>query len=497
MIYRQKKLFFAVFSLVMLIALVLGIVIPTAMGWPLDFSEMDQDGYYAISRALASGHGFQFHAEGEPVMHRAPLYPFLLAPFQTLPDSAVRVAILGLHSALVAVAAVMIWAISRSIFQSRAVGLLAIALVLINPWLYRLVVAVHPALLSLALYLVFAWCVLQLLLREKVQTNPTEFKRIALMLGLSGGLLSLAHGSGIATFALLGAAVWAVVAMRVYRRQEKLKQLASLTLGLLLGVTLIVPWTLRNLSVTGLATPVTTGASFNYFMGNVYWGVGGHVYDHAQIPVDNALIAAGAGSLRAADLAHWGLMDPTTEAEIASRAKLHALDNPLTVLQKSALSLADMVFPVTHLLWCQTRPDAPCGNHSAKASAIRSAQTLYSVTLLVLLVFGMRQRPRERKASYLLVAVSLVHFAPFLPLGQWAPHGIYSLNALVLLSVGAGAGALSVLRLGHANLLSHALKTARAEPAADNTGLRPVPNALNTAPVNDPDVDYPVSSARK
>ena len=424
------------------IGLLFGALIPLMFGVATDFGGPKHDGYIELARMLVAGEGFRFESGGPLVMHRPPVYPVLMMPITLLPGEWQNVAAILLNGVFAGVCGMFIYSLTQRLYTDQRAALLACGLFLLNPWLYRLMTLPHPALLHAALFLALAWCALQLLAPEPHFDNARHRRHLALGLGGIGGTMALTHGSGIAVFVAITGCLGLTLLWR-HRAAAGAHGFWHVVAAGVLGVAIVAPWSARNASNFPMFFPVTTGASFNYFMGNIYWGLGSHNVQPELTAADNALQAGGIeGGTRDNDMRYWGVMNPQHEQTLMANMGQHARANPADVLVKSVLATFDMFLPVTHMGLCAWRSNPSCEAESMYVKAHRVGLSVYMGSLLLLAYMGFRRLRGNHVLAWGMLVMGALHFLPYAPLGQWAPHGIYALNTMSLLVAFSGAGVL-------------------------------------------------------
>ncbi|MGB0867402.1 MAG: hypothetical protein ACPGSC_12900 [Granulosicoccaceae bacterium] len=436
------RVFLIVTVICLLLGAIIGTVVPNLLGVATNFGGQQHDGYLQIANMLAQGQGFRFEPGGAAVMHRPPLYPILLLPFTYTSLEVQKILVIALNCLLAGISATLLYKFAIRFYNKPAIGWLAIGLYLISPWLWRLITLPHTALLQSTLYLAAVYCLFIMVFGpgNGHAYTRSNFRWHAVWFGTISGLLSLTHGIGFLIFAacLLGLGL-----LSLFKHPNKLStgsRMASIALSTVLGASLIAPWTLRNLETFPITVPVTTGASFNYFMGDLYWGLGDHAIDENLSQQDNALIAGGVNVPAAESMQYWGVMDPAHEKTLSDNMKAHALANPGTVLHKSLLSLAEIFFPAVHQVVCHQRQMVSCEQETWYTSAHRYGISLYYGFIILLALVSVAKRRTPGRIALFLFALGGLHIGPFLPLGQWAPHGIYALSAVLLIMVLAADG---------------------------------------------------------
>lgn len=439
-----RRVFLIVTSVCLVLGAIIGTAVPALLGVATNFGGQQHDGYLQIASMLAQGEGFRFEPGGAAVMHRPPLYPILLMPFTLASLETQKILVIALNCLLAGVTATLLYTFAVRFYNKPALGWLAIALYLISPWLWRLITLPHTALLQSTLYLGAVYCLFTMVFGpgESKPYHRSHFRWHAVWFGTLSGLLSLTHGIGFLVFAacLLGLA--ALCLLPHPKGLSRGSRLSSVVLSAVLGASLIAPWTLRNLNTFPITVPVTTGASFNYFMGDLYWGLGDHPVDDSLSQRDNALIAGGVDLPAEQAMQYWGVMDPAHEKILSDNMKAHALANPGTVLHKSLLSLAEIFFPAVHQVVCHQRQMVSCEAETWYTTAHRYGISIYYGAIMLLALVSIARRRTPGLTAAFLLTLGGLHIGPFLPLGQWAPHGIYALSAILLIMVLAADGLL-------------------------------------------------------
>lgn len=437
-------MFYRTVAFVFLCGLSLYLIPVLFLGVTIEFTGPRHDGYVELATMLVSGEGFRFEPGGPPVMHRPPLYPILLMPTALLPTEWQAVSVIGLNSVLAGLTACMLLLLAVRLFNSERVGYVAILLYLLSPWLYRLVSLPHTALLQSTLYLMSSLLVLSMIFgnQREAPLSPKRFRRVSLMFGILGGLLTLTHGVGFLVFGVtwIGLVTYLLL---VTPRGRKRGRASGLVIALAAAVLVASPWVIRNAVVLPITVPITTGASFNYFMGNVYWNIGGFESDLDKSTRQNALLAGGIDESVDSVVQFWGVLDPQYEKTLADNMKAHMLAHPGDVLRKSAWSLAENFLPLTHLVYCQTHQGVSCLQHNLTSFLHRAGLSVYYLALILLALVAV-VRGRQRWPAMVMFGLGALHIGPYLPLGQWAPHGIYGLSAVLLIIVFSAASLLRV-----------------------------------------------------
>lgn len=197
----------------------------------------DSMAYVSTAKSLASGGGFQDHAD-QPLVHFPPLYPMLLAPAVSLGATALSV-VRGVNALCAAGIVVVGFCIVRHHISSAALRLAALAaLVLAGPVLFAARYAWSEA-LFLLLLLAATYCLEQVLSTE----------RAAWVVAAAGvvGLACLTRYAGAAL--ILGGVISLLFTSLPRRRKVTIVAAFTVISGLPLGI-----WLVRNLTVAGTAT---------------------------------------------------------------------------------------------------------------------------------------------------------------------------------------------------------------------------------------------------
>ena len=203
--------------------------------------------YNQLARNLLQWHCYCFFAPGRPTAYRPPLFPLFLAGVYLLGGANPLYGRLAL-SVVGALTCVLVSIMARDLFGPR-VGLLAGLIAATYPQLF-----IYDAWLyseSLAICLFAASCLAMM----RASHNPPGWQW--LLVGVLLGLTALTRPNGI--YALLAVLAW--VALAVLTQAIRWKRATIGSLLILLGcLVVMLPWTIRNASVTnGAFVPISTG----------------------------------------------------------------------------------------------------------------------------------------------------------------------------------------------------------------------------------------------
>jgi hypothetical protein len=247
----------------------------------------DEPDYHRIAAGIASGKGF-LSPGGEPTARRPPLYPILLAGLYSVtgpdPDAA-RAANVALGCVIV----LLVYSLGAKLF-SKTVGLVAAALVAVNPSLIYLSALIMTENLYVVLLLL-----LLLSLAADYRASPGTTGR-----WIAGGALAGLSYLTRPTSLLLALAVAA--APLVLGRGGFGKRLAKSALFLVVAALVVVPWGARNHARLGAWVFSTTHGGITFYESNNRL-----VYD---VPAFHGTVV---GSRK--DLPGWDALAPLGELE--------------------------------------------------------------------------------------------------------------------------------------------------------------------------------------
>ncbi len=224
--------------------------------------------YDHLARALLDGSGY-VNYWGEPAVFRPPVYPLFLAGVYAVSSyslAAVRVVQAALDAGMVLV----VYAIARLLFGSRAAALAGLGVALYPLLIYETGLLIPE---TLSYMLQFGAILLLLRMAEPARSEQVQRRPSGEMRALFAGFLI-----GLAVLARPTAAAWAPLAVlwvwwpgRLPRAAAKL---ALMTTGLALVFT---PWIVRNALVFDAFIPISGGGAFNIWAGNNPLADGGSV----------------------------------------------------------------------------------------------------------------------------------------------------------------------------------------------------------------------------
>jgi hypothetical protein len=214
--------------------------------------EKKVDFYYLIGENLAQGNGFVNEPGGYIVLHRAPLYPYLLASLYRFLGETNLLSIFFIQAAFDAGTGLLICFLGARICGNR-IGLMAAILYALYPLsaYYTLRLATESmytfVLLSSVASLVYA--------------VSSENRRVFFFAGIIVGITALVRPSAV------GLAPFLVVLLLIYEFR-RLRYIAFKLIYFVLGfIIILTPWVVRNYSLTGHVIPCTTGSGIALWTG--------------------------------------------------------------------------------------------------------------------------------------------------------------------------------------------------------------------------------------
>lgn len=414
-----------------------------AMSLDLTLGGHAHDGYVELARSLIRGEGFVFEAGGEPVFHRPPLYPLLIAPAMLLPEGAQRAVLSALDVLFLAGTCSLVFHLARLWFAPWA-GAAAAVLISANPWILLKVGVGMPPLMQVFLFTALVVAGVRALEEPR---DPGAGLRRGLLVGLSAAALVLTHGAMIASVALLfGAALlWSLVG----RRWASLRALA---VAVALVAACVAPWTLRNHQVTGRPIPVAGNMGFAYFVAKAHWqevppGLRDRIEEgllFGQETSRAALLIAGVEGPIEQHYHFYGLKDPALDAELGRRMMADLRAEPLAYARRVGLNAIDYVAPIVWPL--VLRGDAGLLDTLWRWK-LKSARTLATCGIALLAIAGvLRSRGAVRTRGAVLLFAVGAFAAPYVIV--LTGRSDYVLGALPLLSLLAALGLPFTPRLG-------------------------------------------------
>jgi 4-amino-4-deoxy-L-arabinose transferase-like glycosyltransferase len=369
----------------------------------------------AMGKSLAQGDGFAPY--GTLIQRRAPLYPLMIGGLYVLLGEQ-PLAVYITQAVLLAGTCVLVFDIGRRMFNVRT-GLLAAALVGLNPMLLRYVGDLQLETLLTFLTALTVWFSLRFYAR------PTVLNGV--LVGVSAALASLTKSVALPWPFLLAVIVIGAALLRRRRQQPARVPVAALAAMFISLFVVISPWTIRNYFATGgHFVLLSSGTSDAFLRGFVfsrpeYATLRLPPYEYAENESNEWF-----RSLSQAAGTEWQRDDYETD-QILNRAAVQQLQaQPLEFVRKFVTGLFTFWYEMTTF------------TNSALAGGL-------ALATWILAIIGLRRSAREGRPAWILIlpALSLnVLLAALLALGR------YSVPVLPPLLVVSAYGLDTLLRRG-------------------------------------------------
>lgn len=385
-----------------------------ALGTTSSFGGAFHDGYLELARSLAAGHGYVFLPGGDPVFHRPPGYPLLLAPFMLLPEPLHQPLVIVLNATFIGAMAACLVRLSRVFGLGERETTWTILLMTANPWLLWSIKNPMSVLLQSALYVFLVTRAVEIW-----RQGPLPGIGNVLGIALAATALALVHATALP---LLLVCIAALIVAGIVRRQPF--WVAAPLAALLLMGSAILPWSYRNYVVTGQLIPVSGNAGIAYFAGYAHWRIDAPAGMAGGASAEDRALAY-AGVDRSADEAmhFWGLRDPALEAHVNQAFVEHVLSHPVAVIKKAILNALEFYVPAVR---CALLEGVACGLEPL-------ARSIYYAGLWALAVAGALLAPPL--VSAVALGAIVVWVAPYLPFLTFIGHSMYNFGTLPFLAL--------------------------------------------------------------
>jgi 4-amino-4-deoxy-L-arabinose transferase-like glycosyltransferase len=297
------------------------------------------DPYYFgdMGKSIANGDGFA--GFGSLITRRAPLYPIFIGGIYFVFGDHARV-VLFFQCLLFAGTAVLAYDLARRHFNERT-GVIAGALIAVNPLLLRYVPSLHLETFLTFLVTLMIWCT------YRFWRRPTLW--IGAAVGLTAGLAALTKA-----VVLLYPLVFVVALLLTVRAARKRGEAAGapwkpiIAIFVVMAAT-IAPWTIRNYGTTGHVVLVSSGTSDAFLRGFIFseWRYA-TLQDPPYTDAENRSnayfkqLAKDAGTV-------WERDDYETDQILNKEAKRRLLHEPGQVLRKTVTGVFTFWYQLTSL----------------------------------------------------------------------------------------------------------------------------------------------------
>jgi len=405
-------------------------ILSPVLGISTTFGGHGHDGYLEIGANIIRGNGFVFERGGASVLHRPPLYPFVISPLTLLPESLQRPALIILQSLMAGFIALLIFRIGKYLFEGSTAGI-AVIIFLLNPWLYWNAKNPMTAIIQALLYTLFVF------LSGGLVFSGAEFGKVRDNLkrrigrwsatGITGAGLILSHGAMIAVVMVL----LIIILVTGMIRKNRDAVLAPIITGVII-ILLVSPWTYRNWLVFGRFVPVTGNAGVAYADGLVHWNICGENARRKGESYDAAALRfAGIDGDESEYIQYWGLKDPKIDAVFNARMKEHIRNHPGVFVKKLVLNSIEYYFPTF------TYPFLAIKVFSMGKLAI----TVFNLLLWILVFVGIyRGRGKLNWRTWTLLGLIVLYGVWYFPFVTFIGHSLYTFGTMPFLSILAAHG---------------------------------------------------------
>ena len=438
----SKEAFWVAFLACLLTCSCILFVLTPLTGVSEKFGTRSHDGYIELARNLVAGNGYVLEEGGPPVFHRPPLYPLLLVPVALFPEFLQRPVLVLIQSLMVGGIGFLVFELSSKLFNLTT-GKLSVVVFLLNPWLYWNAKNPMTPILQAFLYMCFLFLIFReiipLLLGDEspVGTEPKSNMPPWLLIGLSGALLALTHGTMLAVYLIWLLAIFVIGA---YRRNSY--AMRSAIFAGLVGIAVISPWTYRNWVVFNRFIPIVGGGGLMYFHGNNRWSKTNP--NLATAHGEKARNKTRKNVVREIDKNqfNWhGLKDSKLDNSLARRMIRDIIAHPEAFASKIALNAVDYYFPAI------SYPFLAYKKKLRKEDLVLTGFHLLLWTLAFLGLLVVRKRKHYFNVVILLFVAVTFYAIWYLPFIASIGHSLYTFGTMPILSILVANGVASMWSL--------------------------------------------------
>lgn len=342
---------------------------------PLDWE------YGDIAENIARNAGFaridEFSQHLEQTSSHAPFYPYFLSIFYRIKKIPVVFAVIFLIQIIIASFTVLVfYCISIILFNKKAGLLTAFALAFYPPLIYY-----STKLTPTIFFIFFIGLTLVSLLKTRKKAYLTAI--------ITGFFL----GVSILINPLAFAFIPALIIMFLAYRQTDLK---TLTVVILSAVMILIPWTLRNLSVHHRIVPVTTQFAKNFWIGNNEKATGTDYYRVSKNEKENSILMT-------------NTLPRNAKNHLATIPEIERSDffvkQGVEFIKQNPVQFAALLLKKTYYFWWFTPPEV---NGSFDAQKYRNIYIICYFPLLILGTIGIAmslRKPYAAKSSVLVIII--------------------------------------------------------------------------------------------
>lgn len=281
------------------------------------------DGYIDLAVNLVDHHRYAFLPEAAPTTYRAPLFPFALAAVYSITRD-IAAAVLWVNIIASSLTCVLLYWLAVRVMGHRRMLWLMAPVVLFPLSIYYCASSYSDTFFALtaSAYLV---SILQVFARPGL---------------LSGVVAAVAFAAAVLTKSVLLPLPLVFVGYALLRCRTAL---ATVVLSSVIGLALLVPWTVRNHAVSGAWVPVCGGGGFNMLVGTYMIDEGldpGKSYVHGELAALDRLRADEGIEVTRAALRTGDHLDlpPGLDRAFGRSARRVFAEDPWLLLRKAAVN---------------------------------------------------------------------------------------------------------------------------------------------------------------
>jgi 4-amino-4-deoxy-L-arabinose transferase-like glycosyltransferase len=283
-------------------------------------AEVDPDRFGVLAENIYLGNGFVFERGEEPTTYKGPIYPLFLTIIMYLSFDYKIWAIQIAQNILHLISCYFVYIITKNCFNQKT-ALLSSLIFAIHPFflwfLPRIWIETFITFLTLSLIIV----ILEYLKKESLF--------IGALVGILLGILALTKS--VAIFLPLP-----VMILFILAKKKTVNNILQSLAILIIAITIIVPWTIRNYKVSNKFIPVHTSGSINFIIGDslvsniIHYPLShGVLFDKGHNEVVNLLKRENISDLH----------DSVVERKLAKDVGKRIIEHPLSFLKKILIQM--------------------------------------------------------------------------------------------------------------------------------------------------------------
>lgn len=431
-----KKLFWLSFVFYVTFSLIIVYGFGTIFGISQTMGGSQHDGFLELARNLASGNGYVFEPGGNYVIHRPPAYVFFLLPGMYLPNGIQRLYVIFLNSFFAAGIVLVLKRFSMQLSENNRLSGFAVMMFMTNPWIIWAVKNPMAVIFQTFFYLLMTYIAV-LIFTVKLEKRRFHFYALSSIFGVICGIASLSHGVMLPVSLLL----ILLITFLSIKKKETYK-VFSLALSLIIMISIVGSWTIRNYFVTRQFIPVVGNTGVTYFGGNAYWGITKPSIQKGE-NIFMAILRHADVTLPHQDVFHyWGMKNYDIERQINQKMVNHVKTYPLSFGKKICLNAIGYYFPIAYHLIVRPDPLEKKPVSEKKLLNINNVEawliSLYHVAVLLLATCAIINSKKSYVGKFgirVLVLASSIYAIPYFPFLTFVGHSHYVFGTLPFLYI--------------------------------------------------------------